>query len=132
MLALYRGYANQGFEAWTIPCLYVGGRYLRIFAIKADSERNSSSVNDNTETFQDDFDPESEKSQQQEDCARQLNRLFQLCLSDRYGRRERMCSVDVPYAYHTFQESGPRDLTEVGNLRHHQLAVQDLLSTQFG
>jgi len=85
VLALYRGYANQGFEAWTIPCLYVGGRYLRIFAIKADNERNSSATNDTTEMFQDDFDPESEKSQQQEDCARQLNRLFQLCLSDRYG-----------------------------------------------
>ena len=83
MLALYRGYANHGFEAWTIPCLYVGGRYLRIFAIKADDERNNNAGNDTAETFQDDFDPESEKSQQQEDCARQLNRLFQLCLSDR-------------------------------------------------
>ncbi len=42
--ALIRGYNNQGFEAWTIPCLYVAeGKHLRIFAIKADNERNTDS-----------------------------------------------------------------------------------------
>lgn len=85
---LIRGYNNHGFEAWTVPCLYVAGKHLRVFAIKADEERNSSSNNSNENagaTFQDDFDPESEKHQQLEDCARQLNRIFNLCLSDRYG-----------------------------------------------
>ncbi len=84
VLAVHRGYTNQGFEAWSIPCLYVTGKYLRIFAIKADDERNSGNGNDvGTATLQDDFDPELEKQQKLEDCARQLNRLFQLCLSDR-------------------------------------------------
>ncbi|KAL1878615.1 hypothetical protein VTK73DRAFT_7696 [Phialemonium thermophilum] len=85
--ALIRGYNAHGFEAWTVPCLYVAGKHLRVFAIKADDERNSGNgglLNENAGTsFQDDFDPESEKHQQLEDCARQLNRIFNLCLSDR-------------------------------------------------
>lgn len=84
--ALHRGYTNQGFEAWTIPCLYVGGKYLRKYAIKADAERNLSSGEVDDDNFGDDFDPESEKVKLQEDCARQLNRMFQLCLSDRYRK----------------------------------------------
>jgi len=92
--ALHRGYTNHGFEAWTIPCIYVGAKNLRIFAIKADQQRNSSSTQENTGmSFQDDFDPESGKNQQLEDCARQLNRMFQLCLSDRY-----VPSVRLPYS----------------------------------
>ncbi|KAK3942158.1 COP9 signalosome complex subunit 12 [Diplogelasinospora grovesii] len=83
---LIRGYNNHGFEAWTIPCLYVAGKHLRVFAIRADKERNNnnnSSFNAPGQNFQDDFDPESEQAQQLEDCARQLNRIFNLCLSDR-------------------------------------------------
>ncbi|EFX00984.1 cop9 signalosome complex subunit 12 [Grosmannia clavigera kw1407] len=82
-LALHRGYTNYGFEAWSIPTLYVVGKYLRVFAVKADDERNVTASFDGNATFQDDFDAENEKHQQLEDCARQLNRLFQLCLSDR-------------------------------------------------
>ncbi|KAJ9131991.1 Protein CSN12 [Pleurostoma richardsiae] len=80
---LIRGYQSHGFEAWTIPCLYVSGKYLRVFAIKADDERNSSTNENGGPTFQDDFDPETEKHQQLEDCARHLNRFFTLCLNDR-------------------------------------------------
>ncbi|KAK3695286.1 protein CSN12 [Podospora appendiculata] len=81
---LIRGYLNSAFEAWTIPCLYVAGKHLRVFAIKADMERNSSSSLDTGgASFEDDFNPESEKNKQLEDCARQLNRVFNLCLSDR-------------------------------------------------
>jgi hypothetical protein len=83
-LALIRGYQSFSFEAWTIPCLYVAGKHLRVFAIKADNERNSGIGNEVTgTTFQDDFDPELEHNQQLEDCARLLNKIFNLCLSDR-------------------------------------------------
>jgi hypothetical protein len=82
---LIRGYQSHGFEAWTIPCLYVSGKYLRVFAIKADDERNSSANENGGPIFQDDFDPETEKHQQLEDCARHLNRFFTLCLNDRYA-----------------------------------------------
>jgi COP9 signalosome complex subunit 12 len=83
VLALHRGYTDKGFEAWTIPCLYTAGKYLRVFAIKADAERAASNNDDSAAAFGDDFDPEEEKNKLQEDCARQLNRLFQLCLGDR-------------------------------------------------
>ena len=82
---LIRGYNNHGFEAWTIPCLYVAGKHLRVFAIKADAERNQDTSTEvvAVQEFQDDFDMETEQNQQLEDCARQLNRIFNLCLSDR-------------------------------------------------
>lgn len=79
--AIHRGYTNFGFEAWTIPILYTTAKSLREFAIKADEERNSKPM-ESTANF-DDFDTEAEKHQQLEDCARQLNRLFTLCLNDR-------------------------------------------------
>lgn len=81
--AVHRGYTNNGFEAWTVPCLYVVGNHLRAFAVRADEERTGAANYVGEASFQDDFDADSEKNQQLEDCARQLNRLFQLCLSDR-------------------------------------------------
>ncbi|KAL1912133.1 COP9 signalosome (CSN) subunit [Sporothrix stenoceras] len=84
--AVHRGYTNHGFDAWTVPILYMVGNHLRIFAVKADEERANSATHAafvGEAAFQDDFDADSEKNQQLEDCARQLNRLFQLCLSDR-------------------------------------------------
>ncbi|KAK3394437.1 protein CSN12 [Podospora didyma] len=83
--ALIRGYLSQGFEAWTIPCLYVAGKHLRVFAIKADDERNKNSSLDITAggNFQDDFNPEAEQHAKLEDCARQLQKIFNLCLNDR-------------------------------------------------
>ena len=85
MSNLVRGYQNYGFEAWTIPCLYVAGKNLRTFAIRADDERNSNNASLDVagNSYQDDFDPETERHQQLTDCARQLNRVFNLCLSDR-------------------------------------------------
>jgi COP9 signalosome complex subunit 12 len=81
---LIRGYQNFGFEAWTIPCMYVVCKHLRLFAIQADEERNSSSLDDNAgETLQDDFDPETNKRQKLEECARTLSRVFMVCQTDR-------------------------------------------------
>ncbi|KAI1455800.1 PCI domain-containing protein [Annulohypoxylon moriforme] len=82
-LQVIRGYTHYEFENWTIPCLYVAGKYLRLFAIRADAERKS--VNDDTSDtmMQDDFDPESEEHKMLEDCTRHLNRIFQTCLNDR-------------------------------------------------
>jgi hypothetical protein len=79
---LLRGYTNCGFEAWTVPCLYIVGKYLRVFAIKADLE-NVGSTGAVTNFGDDNFEPE--KNEKLEDAARQLNRVFQICLSDRYA-----------------------------------------------
>lgn len=83
---LYRGYTDSILEAWTIPCLYVAGKYLRIFAIKADvsaaSQRENGLAFGSVLQEEDAFGAAS-KSAQLEDAARQINRIFSLCLTDR-------------------------------------------------
>lgn len=83
--ALFRGYQTNDFEAWTIPCLYNGGRYLRIFAIKADENltiKRESGMNFGGIQEEDAFDPSSQNDKL-EDAARQINRIFGLCIGDR-------------------------------------------------
>lgn len=81
-LQVIRGYTHYDFENWTIPCLYVAGKYLRLFAMRADEERKTTEDTSMT-VLQDDFDPEAEEHKWLEDCARHLNRIFQTCLNDR-------------------------------------------------
>ena len=81
--ALIRGYSSAGFGAWTVPCLYVAGRYLRVFAIKADESSKEGGSNGHA-TFQDDIVGENGGHEKLEDAARVLNRMFTLCVSDRY------------------------------------------------
>ncbi|KAF2170167.1 hypothetical protein M409DRAFT_19773 [Zasmidium cellare ATCC 36951] len=83
--ALYRGYQGGAFSAWTIPCLYVGGRYLRIFAIKADertASQRESGLGFGGINEEDAFDPSS-SNDKLEDAGRQINRIFGLCIGDR-------------------------------------------------
>ncbi|KAJ5106369.1 hypothetical protein N7456_003044 [Penicillium angulare] len=79
---LIRGYSSpSSFPAWTLPCLYISGKYLRVFAIKADAEvvsQGSASFG-----FQDDLAADFEKNGNLEEAARIMNRMFTLCLSDR-------------------------------------------------
>ncbi|KAI1465507.1 uncharacterized protein F4812DRAFT_439054 [Daldinia caldariorum] len=82
-LQVIRGYTHHEFENWTIPCLYVAGKYLRLFAIRADEERKTSTDYSTEAVIQDDFDPEYEEHKMLEDCTRHLNRIFQTCLNDR-------------------------------------------------
>ncbi|KAH7321388.1 hypothetical protein B0I35DRAFT_213530 [Stachybotrys elegans] len=84
-LNLIRGYSNFGFEAWTIPSLYMVGKYLRLFAIKSDEERSRMAIEPSggEPLMQDDFDPELEKQAQLRNCEGQLKRIFTLCLNDR-------------------------------------------------
>ncbi|MCJ1479533.1 COP9 signalosome (CSN) subunit [Lambiella insularis] len=81
--ALIKGYSGAGFESWTIPCLYITGRYLRAFAIKADEHP----VNGNDASFgdgmQDDIAGDTRKNAKLEEAARNINRMFTLCISDR-------------------------------------------------
>lgn len=89
--ALIRGYTSSGFPAWTVPCLYVAGKYLRIFAIKADEQaaRAKGSVTFNA-GFQDDVVESVSKNEKLEDAARQINRIFSICIGDRYDT-DTMC-----------------------------------------
>ena len=82
--ALIRGYSNSGFEAWTIPCLYVTARYLRAFAIGADEEQKVGNGVSFGIGIQDDMAGDHGKNEKLEDAARIINRIFTLCISDRY------------------------------------------------
>lgn len=88
---LIRGYSSAGFQAWTVPCLYVIGQYLRIFAIRADASMKNSPQDGvfGAGSFQDDIVGEYSKNERLEDAARMINRIFTLCISDRYGRNEK-------------------------------------------
>ncbi|KAJ5157080.1 Protein CSN12 [Penicillium canariense] len=80
--ALIRGYSgSSGLPAWTLPCLYTVGKFLRTFAIKADVE--AASQDSSGFGFQDDLSVEVEKNANLEEAARIMNRMFTLCLSDR-------------------------------------------------
>ncbi|OQD72977.1 hypothetical protein PENDEC_c017G00355 [Penicillium decumbens] len=80
--ALIRGYSgSSGIPAWTLPCLYTVGKYLRTFAIKADIEAASQGTSNFG--FQDDLSADIEKNANLEEAARIINRMFTLCLSDR-------------------------------------------------
>ena len=83
---LIKGYSSGNFPSWTVPCLYVVGRYLRVFAIKADEIAGAASggVQMKTGGFQDDIASDIGKNEKLEDAARVINRIFTLCISDRY------------------------------------------------
>ncbi len=80
--ALIKGYStSNGLPAWTLPCLYTVGKFLRTFAIKADLE--VASQGSSGFGFQDDLAVDVEKNANLEEAARIMNRMFTLCLSDR-------------------------------------------------
>jgi hypothetical protein len=84
--SLLRGYTSNAFAAWTIPCLYVVGKYLRNFAIKADEQMRRSEGNVTyNDGFQDDVVGSLGKNDCLQDAARQVNRIFSVCITDRYA-----------------------------------------------
>ncbi|KAL2821385.1 hypothetical protein BDW59DRAFT_110769 [Aspergillus cavernicola] len=85
---LIRAYSNSGFDNWTIPCLYVVGKYLRLFASKADAETSSQGSAAFPDRFQDDITTDFGKNAKLEEAARVLNRMFTLCLNDRAPRED--------------------------------------------
>ncbi|OKL59401.1 Protein CSN12-like protein [Talaromyces atroroseus] len=78
-----RGYSNNHFPAWTIPLLYVAGKYLRAFAMKADASVASQNDGGFGNGFQEDVVSNNDKNANLEDAARIINRMFTLCLGDR-------------------------------------------------
>lgn len=124
---LIRGYNNFGFEAWSIPCLYMVGKYLRLFAIKSDTERsrNAGENSGGASLMQDDFDPETEKQGQLRDCEQHLKRIFTLCLNDRYVPLLVRNPFYGPSNSHNQGSIGR--IQEMGHLLHYQPVVQDIL-----
>ena len=81
-----KGYSSGVLEAWTLPVLYTAGKHLRSFAIKADESAKTSEgeVNFNAGGLQEDIAGDFGKNEKLEDAARVVNRMFTLCISDRY------------------------------------------------
>ncbi|PYH96359.1 COP9 signalosome complex subunit [Aspergillus ellipticus CBS 707.79] len=84
---LIRGYSTNGLQAWTVPCLYIVGRYLRTFAQKADAELSSQDSVAFGDRFQDDAVTDF-RNAKLEEATRVINRMFTLCLSDRASIEE--------------------------------------------
>ena len=79
---LIRGYSN-GFQAWTVPCMYATGNYLRSFAIKADAEAAAKGETSFGNGLADDIMVDTGKNEKLEQAAWVINRMFTTCLSDR-------------------------------------------------
>lgn len=82
---LIRGYTNFGFQSWTVPCLSVAGKYLRVIAIKSDNDGKSKDTNGEVfaNGFSDDIMGDTNKNKNLEQAAWIINRMFTVCLSDR-------------------------------------------------
>ncbi|KAL1617354.1 COP9 signalosome (CSN) subunit [Diplodia seriata] len=81
--ALIKGFSAGHFPAWTIPCLYVAAKFLRVFAIKADESLAQAKGKNFNAGFSDDITDTMGKNDKLEDAARNINRMFGLCISDR-------------------------------------------------
>ena len=82
---LIRGYTNDGFGSWTVPCLSTTGKYLRMIAMKADQVSKDKEGNGDVfaNGFSDDIMGTSNKNDKLETAAWTINRMFTTCLSDR-------------------------------------------------
>ncbi|MCJ1273100.1 COP9 signalosome (CSN) subunit [Puttea exsequens] len=86
--AVIKGYTSGVLEAWTLPVLYLVGKHLRVFAIKADESVGASGEGALVGTgvgveggLQEDI--AEGRNGKLEDAARVMMRMFTLCISDR-------------------------------------------------
>ena len=120
--ALIKGYSGSHFAAWTVPCLYVAGKYLRVFAINADLYgKPAKSLNFNG-GLQNEIAGDFEKNEKLEDAARVLNRVFTLCISDRSASNNFRRRVIL-----TSRQCARRGVTKMGALLHDEPSLQNLL-----
>ena len=82
-LALIKGYSSNAFAAWTVPCLYMVGRYVRAFAQHADEAAPKGQSTGFDASMKDDITSDANRNMKLEDAARVINRAFTICISDR-------------------------------------------------
>lgn len=129
------GFQRQQFEVWTLPCLYVGGRYLRVFAIRADEaalvarRKGAAASKAGAGALSDDVaDATLDEHETLEDAARRINSIFGLCISDRYvylSEELASCSNVLSKTQCT-----DREFSQVGFILHSQSAIQDILPAE--
>lgn len=82
---LCRGYTNFGFQAWTVPCMYTAGKYLRIIAIKTDADaaiKAATNANGFSNGLSDDISDTTDKNEKLQDAARTLQQMVSVCRTD--------------------------------------------------
>ena len=95
---IIKGYSIGVLENWTLPVLYMASKYLRTFAIKADETAGTNGVaNYNAGELQEDIAADFDRNKNLEDAARVINRMFTLCISDRYVAMESNMSPDLSF-----------------------------------
>ncbi|KAK2736851.1 COP9 signalosome (CSN) subunit [Myotisia sp. PD_48] len=77
-----RSYSTNALEAWTLPCLYVVGKHLRLFAMKADAE-NLQDPTTFDSGFQEDIVSNVSRNAKLEETSTIISRMYSLCLHDR-------------------------------------------------
>jgi COP9 signalosome complex subunit 12 len=81
-----KSFQDSLFPYWAVPLLTVAGKYLRVFALRADESARLKTGNVTyNEGFQDDMVSSVGKNENLADCGRQINRMFAACSSDRLG-----------------------------------------------
>ena len=125
---LIKGYSGSWFDAWTVPCLYVTSRYLRVFAIKADEYGQGTRLVAFNTGIQDDIASELGKNEKLEDAARIINRIFTLCISDRYvaNSDSALHNSTTSHVLRLAIQSATRRLQKVGTLSYHQSPFQNI------
>ncbi|KAL8643497.1 MAG: hypothetical protein Q9226_008333, partial [Calogaya cf. arnoldii] len=102
MNLVIRGYGGaSGFQSWTLPVLYKTGKYLRVFAIKADEEQAAKVGNGAVKTENDGIGDDItsgafEKNERLEDAAR----LNSISLSKNCLRAIQASATDMPPMSH--------------------------------
>ncbi|KAI5785887.1 hypothetical protein EDC01DRAFT_692859 [Geopyxis carbonaria] len=80
MALVVRGFGSAGWPCWCLPVLYEGCRALTELAVAADAEEAEGRAKEAGRAL---GRQKAEKAENLEEAARQLNRAFTLCLSDR-------------------------------------------------
>ena len=113
--AVIKAYSSGVLENWTLPVLYTAGKHLRTFAIKADASAGSNgSAIYNSGDLQEDIAGDFDRNKNLEDAARVINRMFTLCISDRYVVVQSISMPDL-YAREPIAEA-----PEIGHLLKNQ------------
>lgn len=77
--------SNGTLPSWTIVCMFVAANHLRLLAMKADEQLAKSKGNVTFNSgFQDDIVSNVARNEKLEKAARIFNRMFALCLGDRF------------------------------------------------
>lgn len=104
---IIKGYNSGVLKAWTLPLLYTAGKHLRIFAIKADetAKGGQNGVDVGLGGIGEDIADDYGKNVNLEDAARVINRMFTLCISDRYVDRTSIQKFQPLFAVHFAEQS---------------------------